>query len=94
MGAGLGWIGKQTLLITPEYGPRVMLATVLTDAPFKTAKPITESRCGVCSMPISAIKKREERVGERSLHTNIAEAGKGDGQKSCPGSGTLGIRHP
>ena len=30
--AGLGWIGKSCLLITPEAGPRVRWATVLTDA--------------------------------------------------------------
>jgi epoxyqueuosine reductase QueG len=56
--AGLGWIGKNCLLITPEYGPRVRLATVLTDAPLKTGKPIT-NRCEECSRcieicPISA----------------------------------------
>lgn len=45
--AGLGWIGKSCLLITPQYGPRVRLATVLTDAPLQTGKPIP-SRCGDC----------------------------------------------
>ena len=34
--AGLGWIGKSCLLITRDYGPRVRLATVLTDAPLTT----------------------------------------------------------
>jgi len=45
--AGLGWIGKSCLLITPDHGPRVRLATVLTDAPLK---PETElpNRCGDC----------------------------------------------
>ena len=38
--AGLGWIGKSCLLITPECGPRVRLATVLTDAPLETGEPI------------------------------------------------------
>lgn len=35
--AGLGWIGKNCLLVTPQAGPRVRLATVLTDAPLKEA---------------------------------------------------------
>jgi epoxyqueuosine reductase QueG len=48
--AGLGWIGKNGLLISPEYGPRLSLATVLTDAPLKTGKPCTKSLCGSCSL--------------------------------------------
>ena len=39
--AGLGWIGRSCLLITPEYGPRVRLATVLTDAPLETGEQLT-----------------------------------------------------
>ena len=31
--AGLGWIGKNCLLITPESGPKVRWTTILTDAP-------------------------------------------------------------
>jgi epoxyqueuosine reductase len=40
--AGLGWIGKSALLITPEHGPRVRWGTVLTDAPFEAGTPIDE----------------------------------------------------
>ncbi len=47
--AGLGWIGKSCLFVTPEAGPRVRWSTVLTDAPFKlTGEPI-ESKCVDCS---------------------------------------------
>jgi epoxyqueuosine reductase len=45
--AGLGWIGKSCLLITPEHGPRVRLATVLTDAPLKPGTELRD-RCGDC----------------------------------------------
>ena len=46
--AGLGWIGKNCLLITPDRGPRVRWATLLTDAPLETrARPMDE-RCGDC----------------------------------------------
>ncbi len=45
--AGLGWIGKSCLLITPNYGPRVRLATILTNAPLKTGSPIDE-KCNDC----------------------------------------------
>jgi epoxyqueuosine reductase len=46
--AGLGWIGKNCLLITPDMGPRVRWATVLTDAPLATAGRPIEERCGDC----------------------------------------------
>ena len=47
--AGLGWIGKSCLLVTPDHGPRVRWVTVLTDAPLvPTGKPM-EQRCGKCT---------------------------------------------
>lgn len=46
--AGLGWIGKSCLLVTPEYGPAVRISTLLTDAPLPCAKPMLEPRCGTC----------------------------------------------
>jgi epoxyqueuosine reductase QueG len=48
--AGMGWIGRNGLLISPEYGPRLSLATVLTDAPLKTGKPIEKNLCGACTL--------------------------------------------
>jgi epoxyqueuosine reductase len=52
--AGVGWIGKCALLVTPEYGPRISLGTVLTDAGFKTAEPIVKDRCGECYLCVEA----------------------------------------
>ncbi len=46
--AGLGWIGKSCLFITPQAGPRVRWATVLTDAPLKTTGSQLESKCVDC----------------------------------------------
>jgi len=34
--AGLGWLGRNNLLVTPEYGAQVRLVTVLTDLPLET----------------------------------------------------------
>lgn len=45
--SGHGWIGKSCLLITPEYGPRLRLASILTDAPLMTGSMIL-NRCGSC----------------------------------------------
>jgi epoxyqueuosine reductase len=47
--AGMGWIGKSALLITPQLGPALRLGSVLTDAPLAVGDPITESECGDCT---------------------------------------------
>jgi epoxyqueuosine reductase len=47
--AGLGWIGKSCLLITPENGPRVRWTTVLTDAPLTPTGNKLDERCGTCN---------------------------------------------
>ena len=47
--AGLGWIGKNDVVITRRYGPRVRLSAVLIDAVFEYGQPITRSECpGTC----------------------------------------------
>jgi len=48
--AGIGWIGRNGLLVSPYFGPRLSLATVLTDAPFDVDVPITRSLCGDCTL--------------------------------------------
>ncbi len=51
--AGLGWVGKSCLLITPDRGPRVRWGTILTDAPLHPGKPV-EVRCGECVLCVEA----------------------------------------
>lgn len=47
--AGVGWIGRNNLLVTPEYGSALCIGTVLTDAPLHVLQPgILENRCGGC----------------------------------------------
>jgi epoxyqueuosine reductase len=49
--AGLGEDGRHTLLLTPEYGPRLRLGKVITDLPLATDKPITfgvHEFCKIC----------------------------------------------
>lgn len=58
--AGLGWIGKNSLLITPDPGPRVRWGTVLTNAPLSPTGGPMNSRCGSCTTcveicPVGAI---------------------------------------
>jgi epoxyqueuosine reductase len=46
--SGLGWIGKNGLIINKDYGPKLSWATVLTDAPLEPDEPIESSLCGDC----------------------------------------------
>jgi epoxyqueuosine reductase QueG len=46
--AGLGWIGKTALFVSPQFGPWVRLATVFTDAALAPGAPVEESLCGAC----------------------------------------------
>ena len=62
--AGLGWTGRNNLLVNPTYGARIRLVTVLTDLPLKHDHPI-EGGCLKCEKclavcPAGAIKERQE----------------------------------
>lgn len=52
--AGLGVLGKNNLLITPQLGPRLRLGAVVTTAPLDPDKPITEDLCADCVICIAA----------------------------------------
>jgi epoxyqueuosine reductase len=52
--AGLGWIGKSSLLITNAHGPRVYLATILIDSDIPTGEAVLESSCGNCDACVTA----------------------------------------
>lgn len=45
--AGLGWIGRNNLLVNPDIGSRFRLVTILTDMPLETDKPLDQD-CGSC----------------------------------------------
>jgi epoxyqueuosine reductase len=67
--AGMGWIGKNCLLITPHHGPRLRLISLLSDAPLETIDDPLEQRCGECYecvriCPVKAIKGRNYVPGE------------------------------
>jgi epoxyqueuosine reductase len=52
--AGLGWIGKTALFVSPDFGPAVRLATVFTDLALPLGEAITESRCQDCRACVDA----------------------------------------
>jgi epoxyqueuosine reductase QueG len=83
--AGIGWVGKHGLLITPKFGPRVRLAAVYTNI---GNLPFAESNnhgwiedyckiCGICvkQCPPKAIRD-ESLIHENGLITHIS-------QKNC-----------
>jgi epoxyqueuosine reductase QueG len=45
--AGLGWIGRNNLLVTPQYGSQIRLVSILTDASLEPSAPLTAD-CGSC----------------------------------------------
>jgi epoxyqueuosine reductase len=72
--AGLGWQGKSLLLVTPEHGPRVRLATVLTDMPLAPGTMIP-SRCGKCHACVDACPARAIKgVSLESYHADPSTA--------------------
>lgn len=49
--AGLGFIGKNNLLVTPQYGCAQMLGKVLTDAPVEaSSQPPMPPECSECTV--------------------------------------------
>ena len=52
--AGLGWIGKTALFVSPVLGPRVRLATVFTDLALPAGAPVESGRCGSCRLCVDA----------------------------------------
>lgn len=75
--SGLGWIGKNNLLVTEEYGAALSMCSVLTDLPLDTVKTeMISSKCGECDLcvkacPVQALHGKNWEVGIK--RDNIVE---------------------
>jgi epoxyqueuosine reductase len=80
--AGLGELGRNGLLITPQHGPRVRLCKVITDIPLAPDKPIEFGvgafcqTCKLCADPCEAdaISMDDEPSFEGTCRSNNPEA--------------------
>ncbi len=63
--AGLGWIGRNNLLVNKDLGSRFRLVTILTDMPLPIFSTKEDGSCGDCRdciavCPAGAIKEKKE----------------------------------
>ena len=73
--AGLGWIGRNNLLVNPLHGARIRLVTILTTFPLQH-DGAREDSCGECRKclplcPAGAIKERQEEFDHRSCFEQL-----------------------
>lgn len=67
--SGIGWIGKNNLLVTEKYGSALSMCSVLTDMPLVVQKTdILSSKCGNCNLcvkvcPVNAIHGTNWAIG-------------------------------
>lgn len=47
--AGMGWIGKNTLLLTPKAGSWFLLGEIFTNLPLPVDQPTSTRHCGSCT---------------------------------------------
>jgi epoxyqueuosine reductase len=75
--AGLGWRGRNNLLVNPIYGSQVRLVTILTDLSLPIDQP-TDEDCGECyacldACPVGAIGDSVEDFNLEACYEKVSE---------------------
>jgi epoxyqueuosine reductase len=65
--AGLGCIGKNNMLVTPEYGPRIRLRAMLTDVALPCTGRLDFDPCEECDMPCQRVCP--QKAFERTIYS-------------------------
>jgi epoxyqueuosine reductase QueG len=48
--AGLGTLGRNCCILTPQFGPRVRVTSIITDCPLPAGKPLETELCRGCDL--------------------------------------------
>jgi epoxyqueuosine reductase len=78
--AGLGWLGRHNLLVTPEYGAQVRLVSILTNMPLSPGRPAADG-CGECRSclavcPAGAIRESPGEFDHLACYQQLKDFGK------------------
>lgn len=75
--AGLGWKGRNNLVVNPKYGSATRLVTILTNAQIDADKPL-DKECGECKKcisvcPAGSIKINPKDFDSESCYKKLCE---------------------
>jgi len=71
--SGLGWVGKNGLVINRQYGSRLSWATVLTNADLDADDPVLQSECGDCDLCVRHCPSEAVRGRQWSMNAPLIE---------------------